>query len=552
VGDIAGALCLTGVAVLCVLSVGDVAPFATGGVEAPLALHAELLPGVLLLVGATWWLVVAGLGRPLALVVVGLAWLVNALAPLSFGPDAFDGVLLAAAPLAIAGCLLALGAGPVRVIAGAVLAVVAAAVLHALAYQPLADPACWATCVQVPAPLADALGARPALGFAVGVEALAGLLVLLAAARANGSRAVRAGVAVAAAAFVAADAIPWWRWGALDITHLDDQVRTAAVGLVLLATIGHAARLRRIRGDVVDLARRLDRTAATAEHLFGTAGVRGVHVAVPGEERWVDLTGADVATDDGPALVLVGAGNEPALRILLAGETPDTDLAHLLTPVSRLLLDNARLDALSRARLVALRASQQRIVARADGERRRIERDLHDGAQQQLVGVALHLAATKAASPSEAIIAAEDDVRTALTSLRQIVRRDLYGALVAEGLVAAIEDFAECSAIAIDLDVDRSSVPLLSPSVERAAYELVTAGVDNVQQHTGLDRARVRIRRDGAGLLVSVEDDGPGGARWGPGLVAVGDRVGAAGGTMMLVSAPGAGTTVTARLPCGS
>jgi signal transduction histidine kinase len=554
VRDTAGALCLTGVAVLCALSVGDVPPFQTGGVDAPLALHAELLPAVLLIVAATWWLIVAGLGRPLSLVVVGVAWMAGALAVLSSWPDAFDAVLLAAAPLGVAGCVLALSARSSRIIAATVFGAVAAAVVHALAYQPLADPACWVTCVQVHAPLADVLGARPALGLAVVIEALAGLLAVVAATRAYASRVLRVSVAVAAAMFVAADAIPWSRWGSLDITHLDDDLRTGAVVVVLVATIGQTARLRRIRGDVLDLARRLDQTAPSADVLSpsGAGGVRAVHVAVPGEQRWVDLTGADVTDDGGTAVLVTSADNEPALRLLPATDTPATDIAELLTPVSRLVLENARLDALSRARLLAIRTSQRRIVARADNERHRIERDLHDGAQQRLVGVSLHLAATQAAVSSGAICAAEDDVRAALTSLRQVVRRELYGTLVAEGLVAAVEDLAQRSAIAIDLDIDLPSLPQLSPSVERAAYELVTASVDNVHLHTNVDRVRVHIGRDGAGLLVSVCDDGSGGATWGPGLVAVADRVGAGGGTMTLVSEPGVGTTVTARWPCAS
>jgi signal transduction histidine kinase len=163
-----------------------------------------------------------------------------------------------------------------------------------------------------------------------------------------------------------------------------------------------------------------------------------VHFAVPGEDRWVDAAGRDVVTAV-PAVVLLTDEHGPAVR-LVGGAVHE--LAGL-SASRRLALANARLTALASARLADVRAAQRRAVQRADTERRRIERDLHDGAQQTLVSAAFHLsaAAARLGGPAE-LEAAQGDVAAALTRLRELVHGLVPAVLLEEGLRAALDDLA--------------------------------------------------------------------------------------------------------------
>jgi signal transduction histidine kinase len=146
-----------------------------------------------------------------------------------------------------------------------------------------------------------------------------------------------------------------------------------------------------------------------------------VHFAVPGEARWVDVAGRDATDLPGQdKYVVLSDESGPVLRLLVARGTDQGDLLAALTPATRLALQNAQLSAVAKARLADVQASQRRVVATSDSERRRIERDLHDGAQQRLVSVAFHLkVALAGADPSTSVrlAAAESRVRDALGQL---------------------------------------------------------------------------------------------------------------------------------------
>ena len=209
----------------------------------------------------------------------------------------------------------------------------------------------------------------------------------------------------------------------------------------------------------------------------------------------------------------------------------------------------------SRAQLTASRA---RVVATADEVRRRLQRDVHDGAQQRLVQTVVTLKLAQQALRREASPAAElvDEsllhAEQATAELADLVRGILPAALTRGGLQAGLESLAGSVALPVDLRVD---VPRLPPGIETTAYFVVAEALTNVVKHAEADRASVVVAVDDAGqtLTVEVHDDGAGGARpaAGTGLTGLFDRVGAADGTLTVDSLPGEGTTVRATMPIG-
>jgi GAF domain-containing protein len=203
----------------------------------------------------------------------------------------------------------------------------------------------------------------------------------------------------------------------------------------------------------------------------------------------------------------------------------------------------------------ALTASRARIVAAADAARYRIERDLHDGAQQRLVSLGLQLRAAQAAAPAEAGELAErlegavTEVTGALEELREIAR-GLHPAVLAEGgLRPALRALARRSAVPVNLDV-RVAGRLAEPA-EIAAYYTVAEALTNAAKHARASAADVEVAADGGVLRVCVRDDGRGGADFGhgSGLVGLRDRVEALGGQIFLDSPRGAGTSLRVELP---
>ena len=216
------------------------------------------------------------------------------------------------------------------------------------------------------------------------------------------------------------------------------------------------------------------------------------------------------------------------------------------------LLATAIANAESRAELDLSRA---RIVATADAARRRIERDLHDGAQQQLVSLALELRAAQAAVPPELhehraeLSHVVDGLMSVLHGLREIAR-GIHPAVLAEGgLGPALKTLARRSQIPVELDVRAEG--RLPETVEVAAYYVVAEALTNVAKHAHASSVNVSVDVHGRVLRVAVRDDGGGGAdpRLGSGLLGLKDRAEAVGGTISLHSPPGNGTTLIAELP---
>ncbi len=205
-----------------------------------------------------------------------------------------------------------------------------------------------------------------------------------------------------------------------------------------------------------------------------------------------------------------------------------------------------------------LAASRARLVEAGDAERRRLERNLHDGAQQRLVALALNLAAAQAAiesDPAEArrmLEEGRDELSAALEELRELARGIHPAVLSDHGLNAALEALATRSPVCVELEACTGE--RLSKNLEAAAYYVVAEALTNVARHSGASVARVRVTADDERLLVEVEDDGRGGAegRIGTGLRGLADRVEAFGGRLSLRSPEGGGTLVRGEIPLRS
>jgi signal transduction histidine kinase len=221
---------------------------------------------------------------------------------------------------------------------------------------------------------------------------------------------------------------------------------------------------------------------------------------------------------------------------------------------SALALRNAQLQAeAARAELDSVRASRARIVEAALGERRRLERDLHDGAQQHLLGLAARLTAAMTRTRDPEATAAFGHVRAELGEVLAELRDLAHGihpqTLVQSGLAAALEEVAERLPLAIHLNVAPDRAP---PTVEAAAYFTACEALANAVKHARATRVRVAVRVTASHLEMEIADDGVGGADpSGKGLANLLDRISAADGEAVIDSPPGRGTAIRARIPCG-
>jgi signal transduction histidine kinase len=219
-------------------------------------------------------------------------------------------------------------------------------------------------------------------------------------------------------------------------------------------------------------------------------------------------------------------------------------------------LENERLHAELRAQLAEVRASRARIVAAGDRERRRVERDLHDGAQQRLLALAMALRSVRrqleldqAGEALSALDGAESELRQAIQELRELARGIHPTVLTDDGLEAAVRSLASRSPLPVLVEFDLVDRP--SRPTEATAYFAVSECLTNVAKHAGATRAVVVARQDGTRVCIEVRDDGCGGATpgAGTGLSGLVDRIEAAAGCLRIDSPAGEGTTVRIELP---
>jgi signal transduction histidine kinase len=281
---------------------------------------------------------------------------------------------------------------------------------------------------------------------------------------------------------------------------------------------------------------------------------------------WVPEAGSYVDADGHPVNLEAVATNrvvvpvETADRQPLAAVVGDPSLARhhdvvdAAVAASRLALENARLQARVLRQLEQVRASRARIVEAGLAERRRLERDLHDGAQQRLLALAMQLAALRAYTHDPAALTAVeqacDELSRALQELRDLARGIHPAVLTQAGLAAALEGVVERLPLPVQLDVPAQR---WDPAVESTAYFVACEALANIVKHAAASRARVTVRPQGPELSVEVADDGRGGADLtvASGLAGLQDRVAALGGRLSVTSPARAGTLVVASIPCG-
>jgi signal transduction histidine kinase len=202
-----------------------------------------------------------------------------------------------------------------------------------------------------------------------------------------------------------------------------------------------------------------------------------------------------------------------------------------------------------------LASSRDRLVSTADEERRRLERNLHDGAQQRLVSLSLALRqaqGTVASDPLDAgrlLVAAREELAVALEELRELARGIHPAVLTARGLGPALESLAERAAVPVEIELDGNR--RLPERIEAAAYYLVAESLTNIAKHAQASAVTVRVARDNGAAVVEIMDDGIGGEepQGGSGLRGLIDRIEALDGTLSVRSGAGEGTTVSARIP---
>jgi signal transduction histidine kinase len=300
------------------------------------------------------------------------------------------------------------------------------------------------------------------------------------------------------------------------------------------------------------------------EALASTLGDPALQVAYPLADpgSYVDAYGAAVnpAVRDGRAVTpLVRGGTTVALLIHHAGLLENPELVQEVAAAARIALENERLQAVIRAQLEDLRASRARVVAAGDAERRRLERDLHDGAKQRLVSLslALRLARTQLGPDEDPDLIcrmdqAGQEIGAAIDELRELAHGIYPAVLTDEGLAAAVEALGERAVIPVRVvAVPQGRFPR---PVEAAAYFLVADACGKIAASVGASSVSVEVKQEGGRLLVEVT--GKGAEKPGPGLetriTGLSDRVGALDGRLRIEQLPGRGLAIHGEIPCGS
>jgi signal transduction histidine kinase len=343
-------------------------------------------------------------------------------------------------------------------------------------------------------------------------------------------------------------------------THL--WIAIVSLFLVPAAFLAGLLRSRLARAGLTDLFSELQklRGADLQEALARAMGDRTLVLTRrdPQGGGYVDAAGAAVempATAGERRIVPVQRnGREIAALVYDASLDDDPQLVEAVSAAAAIALENEQLHDESRARMAELRASRERLVAAGDDERRRLERNLHDGAQQRLVALSMQLRFLQSRIREDPAIA-EEIATTASTQLAESLQelrelaRGIHPAVLDHGLEPALESLIARSPVPAALRYEATDEP--PGAVALAVYFVVSEALTNVAKYARARRATVRVWRVAARLLVEVGDDGVGGASagGGSGLRGLADRVEALDGRFKVVSPPGAGTVVTAELP---
>jgi len=349
-------------------------------------------------------------------------------------------------------------------------------------------------------------------------------------------------------------------------TRSEVLVWIAACSLVTVpaAFLGGLLRSRLARGGLAELflGLRTMRGEDLRAALVKALGDPGLVVAywLPDYQSYAD--------ERGTAITLPENGGERAVAHLERDGFPiaalvydaslddDPELVEAVSAAAGIAIENAHLQAESRARLVELKASRERIVTAGDAERRRLERDLHDGAQQRLVGIALHLRLLRnrvGGDPSaeQLLTTASDELARSLSELRELAR-GIHPAVLEHGLAAALDALATRAPVPTRVSFEPEE--RLPAPVELAAYFVASEALANVAKYARASHVAITVRRVDSLAQIEIADDGIGGAddTNGTGLRGLADRVEALDGRLRVTSPRGRGTTVHAELPCAS
>jgi signal transduction histidine kinase len=281
---------------------------------------------------------------------------------------------------------------------------------------------------------------------------------------------------------------------------------------------------------------------------------------LPEFETWTDLDGRPVELPHDGAratTVIDREGVHVAALVHDASLNEEPELLDAVTAAAELALENGRLHAELRARLEELKGSRARIIDAGQKERQKLERNLHDGAQQRLIALSLELRLL------EGRLGADPDVKTRLdqarqeiaTSLAELrdVARGIHPAVVSgHGLEIALEQLAARAAVPVALKVEIDG--RLPERLEVAAFYLVSESLANIGKHSNATSAKIEVARENGEVVVEVVDDGIGGAdtERGSGLRGLADRVEALEGRLRIWSPSGGGTRLRAEMPCAS
>ncbi|MDN5915108.1 MAG: histidine kinase [Pseudonocardia sp.] len=333
-----------------------------------------------------------------------------------------------------------------------------------------------------------------------------------------------------------------------------------SVAIVPVAFLTGLLRSRLARGGLVDLFRGMralhpvDLRAALARAL----GDPSLVIAYPVPGGFVDSDGRPVTLPgeggDRSVVPVERDGEINAVLVYDRSLDDDPELVEAVGGATAIALENQHLHVEAEARLAEVLASRERVIAAGDAERRRIERNLHDGAQQRLVTLALQLSLIGRqirVDPSDAeqlVTSASDELAQSLEELRELAR-GIHPAALDQGLDVALDALAVRSAVPTTVSCDPG--PRLPEPVAFAAYLVASEALANIARYAHATAVTVRLVRTGDGAVIEVTDDGIGGAdpARGSGLRGLADRVEALDGRLRVSSPTGAGTIVTAQLP---
>ena len=402
---------------------------------------------------------------------------------------------------------------------------------------------------------------------ALGALSLIGIALLLVRRRSNG-RPLRRAVAVLIDSFALGLLMTatLLAFAAFSVPGFETirRLTLVVVGLAPLAFLAGLLSARLARSAVGDLVVELRSDPRTVDLRDGLArALRDPSLTLaywlPEFESWVDAGGHTVvlpSRGDTRATTMIDRDGAPVAALVHDGSLRDEpELLEAVSAAAGIALENGRLHAELNARLVELRGSRGRMIEAGRKERQRLERNLHDGAQQRLIALSLELRMVERQlsqdhGATRALSHAQREIALSLAELREVARGIHPAVVTAHGLAVALESLAARAAVPVGLTVELDR--RLPEPLEVAAYYVICECVANIDKHAQATSATIGVTRVAGEFVVEVADDGVGGAdtERGSGLRGVADRVEALGGRLRVWTPLGCGTRVRAEIPC--